>query len=317
MQPHHKLVTNTLTHKTLTKKKYLSNNKNKSSSLLSQHCNTYISVLPCEPFNRHVVLCAVLQPWTPCLPIRGGKLKTSKNYSTSNPQLSFGCASSASTAASHNAKANNTTSSNSLNSSFIWREASPNNFNLYSTSVSSLNASNLSPYRYSIGTAAASSTRSPAEQWRAVSEEKSTSPSKKSNKYKVSSHYEQLPLLPNRKHKPIKILKSSQENVYLKTVGKRLSNDTDDSGDDRLPYGLYDRRVNRSFETPSRDMMIYSTNNSDVHLRRSTPHLVSDAAIYQEQKNSESGSQATNRHSATWCCGNFMLKQWKKMNNYD
>lgn len=264
---------------------------------------------------------AVLQPWTPCLPIRGGKLKTSKNYSTSNPQLSFGCTSSTSTAAaySYNTKANNTTSSNSLNSSFIWREVSPNNFNLYSTSASSLNATNLSPYRYSIGTAAASSTRSPADRWRAVSEEKSTSPSKKSNKYKVSSHYEQLPLLPNRKHKPIKILKSSQENVYLRAVGKRLSNDTDDNGDDRLPYGLYDRRVNRSFETPSREMTIDARDpaNGAVHLRRSTPHLVSDAAIYQEQKSSESGSQATNRHSATWCCGNFMLKQWKKMNNYD
>lgn len=242
-------------------------------------------------------------------------MKTSKNYSTSNPQLSFGCAPSASSTAAHNA-----TSSNSLNSSFIWREASPNSFNLYSTSVSSLNASNnISPYRYSIGTAAASSTRSPIDHWRAVSEEKSTSPSKKSNKYKVSSHYENAPLLPSRKHKPIKILKSSQENVYLKTIGKRLSNDTDDNGEDRMPYGLYDRRVNRSFETPSRDMLMDAREsaNGAVHLRRSTPHLVSDAAIYQEQKHSEAGSQATNRHSATWCCGNFMLKQWKKMNNYD
>lgn len=285
---------------------------------------TILSVLPLRSVDwlTHM-LCtyAVLQPWTPCLPIRGGKLKTSKNYSTSNPQLSFGCTPIASAAVAHNTKANNTTSSNSLNSSFIWREASPNNFNLYSTSVSSLNATNLSPYRYSIGTAAASgaSGRSPADHYRAVSEEKSTSPHKKSNKYKVSSHHDNLPLLPNRKHKPIKILKSSQENVYLKTVGKRLSNDTDDSGDDRMPYALYDRRVNRSFETPSRDMMMDARDsaNGAVHLRRSTPHLVSDAAIYQEQKNSDAGSQATNRHSATWCCGNFMLKQWKKMNNYD
>lgn len=272
----------------------------------------------------------MLQPWTPCLPIRGGKLKTSKNHSSSNPQLSFGCGSNALAPGGHNSRANNTstTSSNSLNSSFIWREASPNNFNLYSTSVSSLNTPNVSPYRYSLGTAAASasasaasnSTRSRIDQWRAVSEEKSMSPSKKSNKYKVSSHYEHVPLLQNRKNKPIKILKSSQENVYLKTIGKRLSNETDDSAEERMAYGLYDRRVNRSFETPSRDMLLEArdTITDSMHLRRSTPHLVSDAAIYQERKEStNSRATTTNRHSATWCCGNFMLKQWKKMNNYD
>lgn len=245
-----------------------------------------------------------MQPWTPCLPIRGGKIKTSKNYS-SNPQLSFGCTSSPIV----NPKIANNTSANSLNSSYIWREASPNNFNLYSSSVSSLNAAapssrNQSIYRYSLG---ANSRRSP--EWRAVSEEKG-SPSRKSNKSKVSSHYENvmMPLLSGRKHKPVKIFKSSLENVYLKNVGRRLSNEPDES-DDRMPYGLYDRRTNRSFETPSKDSINVGNN---IYLRRSTPHLASET-VYPEQEN----RNQNNRHSATWCCGSFMLKQWKKMNNYD
>lgn len=175
--------------------------------------------------------------------------------------------------------------------------------------MSSLNAAappgrNHSIYRYSIG---ANSRRSP--DFRAVSEEK-YSPSRKSNKSKVSSHYENvmMPLLSGRKHKPVKIFKSSLENVYLKNVGRRLSNETDES-DDRLPYGLYDRRTNRSFETPSKDVAGAGNN---VYLRRSTPHLASEA-IYPEQGN----RNQNNRHSATWCCGSFMLKQWKKMNNCD
>lgn len=261
---------------------------------------------------------AVLQPWTPCLPIRGGKLKTAKNYSTSNPQLSF--SSCTSNAYMHNNRTGNT-SCNSLNSSFIWREASPNNFNLYSTSVSSLNAAtgnvslptsvSNSPYRYSsIG----SNSRSP--EWRSVSEEKSIAHKKSlASKFKgASSHYENVymtPLLPHRKNKnPIKIVKSSQENVYMQNVGRRLSNETDLS-DDPMPYGLYDRRTNRSFEAPSRDM-IRAVDSNNVHLRRSTPHLLCDDICTDGEKHRKS-----KRHSATWCCGNFMLKQWKKVHQYD
>lgn len=207
------------------------------------------------------------------------------------------------------------TSNNSLNSSYIWREASPNNFNLYSTSVSSLNAApaitslpptaSNSPYRYSIG----SNSRSP--EWRSVSEEKTIN---KKNKFKASSQYENVymtPLLPHRKQKhPIKIVKTSQENIYMQNVGRRLSNDADLS-DDQMPYGLYDRRTNRSFETPSRVRINHSAEPNSSHLRRSTPHLLSDD-MYTEGKVPKS-----NRHSATWCCGNFMLKQWKKVHQYD
>lgn len=271
---------------------------------------------------------AALQPWTPCLPIRGGKLKTAKNYSTSNPQLSF--SSCTSNAYMHHNRTGNT-SCNSLNSSYIWREASPNNFNLYSTSVSSLNAAAMahsgnaslptsvsnSPYRYSIG----SNSRSP--EWRSVSEEKSmpatagaTHKKTFASKFKSPStqNYENVcyvtPLLPQRKNKnPIKIVKTSQENVHMQNVGRRLSNDADLS-DDQMPYGLYDRRTNRSFEAPSRDMIRRTTNGP---LRRSTPHLLSDD-IYADTEQSRNKSK---RHSATWCCGNFMLKQWKKVHQYD
>lgn len=177
-----------------------------------------------------------------------------------------------------------------------------------------------SPYRYSIG----SNSRSP--EWRSVSEEKSTPAvaavaQKKSfaSKFKPSSstsNYENVcyvtPLLPQRKNKnPIKIVKTSQENVHMQNVGRRLSNETDLS-DDHMPYGLYDRRTNRSFEAPSRDMIHRTIGTTNGPLRRSTPHLLSDD-IYADTEQ----SRKSKRHSATWCCGNFMLKQWKKVHQYD
>lgn len=119
------------------------------------------------------------------------------------------------------------------------------------------------------------------------------------------------PLLPSRKHKhPIKIVKNSHENIYLQNVGKRLSNDNL-LADDHMPYGLYDRRVNRSFETPSHDMLVRDNDTTATQLRRSTPHLLSDDMYTEENRNK------SNRHSATWCCGNFMMKQWKKVHQYD
>lgn len=192
---------------------------------------------------------------------------------------------------------------------------------MYSTSVSSLNAptgnvslptsASNSPYRYSIG----SNSRSP--EWRSASEEKTTNKKTLASKFKgsSSSHYENVyvtPLLPHRKNKPpIKIVKNSNENVYMQAVGRRLSNENH-LGDDPMPYGLYDRRINRSFETPSRDM-IQAIDPNNVHLRRSTPHLISDD-IYADGGDQ---SKKSKRHSATWCCGNFMMKQWKKVHQYD
>ncbi|XP_063699124.1 rho guanine nucleotide exchange factor 7 isoform X2 [Culicoides brevitarsis] len=79
---------------------------------------------------------AALQPFTPVLPIRGGKLKATKSFSSSNPQLPFNtCVPPPQNASIHSSK-------NSIfGSSVIWREASPNNFHIYSASISSLNTS--------------------------------------------------------------------------------------------------------------------------------------------------------------------------------
>ncbi|XP_035780766.1 uncharacterized protein LOC118460509 isoform X4 [Anopheles albimanus] len=87
---------------------------------------------------------AALLPWTPCLPIRGGKLKTSKHFSSSNPQLPFTCSSLSSylpTGGGGGIKNSRThTSTNSINSSHIWREANPNSFNLYAASIATLSS---------------------------------------------------------------------------------------------------------------------------------------------------------------------------------
>lgn len=243
----------------------------------------------------------MLQPWTPCLPIRGGKLHSSKDFSTSNPQLSFICTSNSLA----NNKVNNTSSTNSLNSSFIWREATPNNFNLYSTSVSSLNAVPTalpSNYRHSVDT-------NRFDEWSSVSEEKSLG--KKSSRHKAMPSYENacmIPLLPRRRNEQVRIVKSSQPSIYSSNIAKRCSSSNDASkGVDMTPYVLYDRRTNRSFEAPSRDTTAIATSG---HLRRSTPHLVND-------DDNDKNNAHSNRHSTTWCCGNFMMKQWKKINNYD
>lgn len=271
--------------------------------------------------DRHinVIWCAdhtALQPWTPCLPIRGGKLKTSKNQSNSNPHLStFVCPPQA-----FSPSKRSNASTNSLNTSFIWREASPNNFNLYSSSVSSLNAS---MYRYSLG----GHTGSP--EWRAMSEEKANN-RKTYAKYKTPSQYENMsmfssaavsagvPLLSGRRNKPpVKITKASS------IEGRRYSRSTsreryDGMGEisgyrnnDHMQHGLYDKRINRSFDTPPRQSLTHAPSA----LRRSTPHLVSEA-VYQEHSDEAAGTHA-HRNSATWCCGKFMSKQWKKLNNYD
>lgn len=193
--------------------------------------------------------------------------------------------------------------------------------------MSSLNAST---YRYSLG----GHTGSP--EWRAMSEEKAATNRKGYTKYssKTPSQYENVamaPLLPGRKNKPpVKITKTasiegrrrysrstSRERYDGQRTTSTIANDTS---------GLYDRRTNRSFETPPREPKhqdVFFLHQEAAHgtptLRRSTPHLVSDD-IYQHADNI-GGSGAENntigRSSATWCCGKFMSKQWKKLNNYD
>lgn len=265
-----------------------------------------------------------LQPWTPCLPIRGGKLKTSKYYSTSNPQLPFMCppGGSAAPVAALNCPSSKNNSSSSLNSSYIWREANPNNFNVYSTSVSSLNSS----YRHSLGQNAGGS---PPER-RSAAEDKTTMASpaitpKKQSLYhqlknKTISNYENVymtPLLPARKHKTVQPTITTTTRMWHNSpvIGTgRQRSDSPTPAAHSPPQqsggghyfgrvgGLYDRRVNRSFEAPPPPDMKMGP------LRRSTPHLA---------EGNELRADGTARHSATWCCGNFVLKQWRKMHNYD
>uniref|UniRef100_A0A182UN66 Guanine nucleotide exchange factor n=1 Tax=Anopheles merus TaxID=30066 RepID=A0A182UN66_ANOME len=101
--------------------------------VIEAYCAAYQST------SRHTMHSALL-PWTPCLPIRGGKLKTSKHFSSSNPQLPFTCSSLSSYLPSGGGIKNSRThtSTNSINSSHIWREASPNSFNLYAASIATL-----------------------------------------------------------------------------------------------------------------------------------------------------------------------------------
>lgn len=227
-----------------------------------------------------------------------------------------------------NSAAQNSTSS--LNSSYIWREASPNSFNMYSASVSSLNTA----YRYSLGAGSGSTTisaavkgasLSPAEH-RAVSEERSQR--KKFNstsvavaavaahqRFKTGSGYDNVfmtPLLP-RKNKQAKVFKTTYQTIQRSCSPPRKSSTAASvvvvSGGRNLiresstppPMGLYDRRLNRSFEAPQ-------GLKKASPLRRSTPHLAAEEIIQDND---------SHRQSATWCCGNFVMKQWRKMNNYD
>ncbi|XP_053663253.1 uncharacterized protein LOC128712384 [Anopheles marshallii] len=105
--------------------------------VIEAYCAAYQST------SRNTMHSALL-PWTPCLPIRGGKLKTSKHFSSSNPQLPFTCSSLSSYLPSGGGIKNSRThtSTNSINSSHIWREASPNSFNLYAASIATLNMPN-------------------------------------------------------------------------------------------------------------------------------------------------------------------------------
>ncbi|XP_033249723.1 rho guanine nucleotide exchange factor 7 isoform X3 [Drosophila miranda] len=281
---------------------------------------------------------SVLQPWTPCLPIRGGKLKTSKTFSTSNPQLPFIANATYLNQAQHQQQQQHQHhqqqqqqsrqhSAGSLNSSFIWREASPNNFNLYSSSVSS--SLNAAPgQRYSI-TGAGGGSPSIKDYQRALSEERATRKSLNRLKSGFGSGYDNVctsPLLP-RKNKPAPKLVAQQS--YQRSGGTTTIVKPNPDGTAAHP-GLYDRRLNRSFETSTSHRYAgygagYLMNCGGAlrtsTLQRSTPQLAgaerSDDSDVERGDHGcasllrngagpaslELNSDGTKRQSGSWCCG--------------
>ncbi|XP_034097728.1 uncharacterized protein LOC117563477 isoform X2 [Drosophila albomicans] len=302
---------------------------------------------------------SALQPWTPCLPIRGGKLKTSKTFSTSNPQLPF-VANATQFTHQHQQlqhqqqqqqqqhqqqqqqhQQSRQHSAGSLNSSFIWREASPNSFNLYSSSVgSSLNTS--PAQRYSLTGSGAGI----KDYQRALSEERATRKSLNRLKSGFGSGYDNVctsPLLP-RKNKPSPKLLPQQQQSYQR-VGNNSSGTATTTIVKPNPGahpGLYDRRLNRSFETSTSHRYAgfgagYLMNCGGAlrtsTLQRSTPQLAaggerSDGDSDVEQRdgchallrngsggggnrnnhhdnggNVELNPDGTKRQSGSWCCG--------------
>ncbi|XP_017082476.2 uncharacterized protein LOC108115498 isoform X1 [Drosophila eugracilis] len=294
--------------------------------------------------NARNTIHSALQPWTPCLPIRGGKLKTSKTFSTSNPQLPFIANVGNSPYLNQQQQQQQQQhlqqqhlqqqhhpqqqtgrqhSAGSLNSSFIWREASPNNFNLYSTSVSSsLNAT--PAQRYSLSGAGGGSP-SIKDYQRALSEERATRKSLNRLKSGFGSGYDNVctsPLLP-RKNKPAPKLMAQQ--TYQRSPGNTTTTTIVKPNPGGHP-GLYDRRLNRSFETSTSHRYAgygagYLLNCGGAlrtsTLQRSTPQLAGgersdDSDVERELLRSNGGGPSANlelnadgskRQSGSWCCG--------------
>ncbi|XP_055371101.1 uncharacterized protein LOC129605372 isoform X3 [Condylostylus longicornis] len=153
-------------------------------------------------------------------------------------------------------------------------------------------------------------------------------------RFKTGSGYDNIfmtPLLP-RKNKQSKGIKSSYQ-THQRTPPPPtppLSLSRKNSLENRLPPvastssigavpapglhpGLYDRRLNRSFEAPQGYLKTSS-------LRRSTPHLPGEdecmpTSIIGNNNHSHEHDRDS-RHSAIQCCGNFVMKQWRKINHH-
>ncbi|XP_043864852.1 uncharacterized protein LOC6577559 isoform X2 [Drosophila mojavensis] len=297
---------------------------------------------------------SALQPWTPCLPIRGGKLKTSKTFSTSNPQLPFVANAPHLTPQQQqqqqqhqqqhhqqqqqqqqqqqHLQQNRQHSAGSLNSSFIWREASPNSFNLYSSSVGS--SLNTPGQRYSLsGPGAVAGGPGIKDYQRALSEERATRKSLNRMKSGFGSGYDNVctsPLLP-RKNKPSPKLLAQQS--YQRGSGHTTI--VKPNPDGTVHPGLYDRRLNRSFETSTSHRYAgfgggYLMNCGGAlrtsTLQRSTPQLAAGGERSDESDGErgehgctallrnggatqaratqmELNADGTKRQSGSWCCG--------------
>ncbi|KAL7010452.1 hypothetical protein ACKWTF_016957, partial [Chironomus riparius] len=261
--------------------------------------------------SRNTIHSALLQPFAPCLPIRGGKLQSSKHFSSSNPQLPYICSSLASFINNHHHHQHlSNSSSPSINSSVVWREVCPNNFNLYTSSISSLNSS---PYklRYSTG----------KNEFRAASEER---PPKgfidqkfHGNLKKIPSSYDNnntnssanSPLISRKSSLQQNKIWGKSQSPTPQQMKQKQFNTIAVNSREKSPF-LYDRRLNKSFETANGLL----TENMNCHndkgmknslfRRSSTPQLHS---VYYD------GNNPRDSVASSWCCGNFVVKQWKKM----
>jgi hypothetical protein len=133
----------------------------------------------------------------------------------------------------------------------------------------------------------------------------------------MSSNYDNH--LSSGTNSPLIARKSTQNKCWGKSqfatpqqVKQKQFNTIAASSRETSPF-LYDRRLNKSFETANglleenvRCQNEKGTKNS-IFRRSSTPQLHS---IYYDGNQRDSVT-------SSWCCGNFVLKQWKKMNqNY-
>lgn len=225
------------------------------------------------------------------LPIHGGKLKSSKYFSSSNPQLPYIC----SHINNHQHHQHANSSSPSINSSVVWREVCPNNFNLYASSAS------------------------PFKSIRAASEERpSTCKVQTSNDNvtklcsgnmkKLPSNYDNY--VSSGNNSPILMTRKSQHKFWSKSptpsqqMKQKQFNTIAASNRESTPF-LYDRRLNKSFETANGLL----AENSITYIDNSGKNTFF--------RRSSTPTDVTSRDSvaSSWCCGNF-VKQWKKMNQH-
>jgi hypothetical protein len=253
-------------------------------------------------------------------------LQTSKYFSSSNPQLPYICTSLSST---NNANNNNNrhhhqhhasnSSTPSINSSVIWREACPNSFNhLYASSISSLSSS---PYksRYSMGRTdmrAASEERTIMMTKGKLQQNSSTDNNNPRLVKKISSNYDNNSTSANS---PLLARKSTGVKFWQ---GKVHSNSSSScrafntihasSSREKSPF-LYDRRLNKSFETANELM---DENDQKFHHEKGLKNSLFRRSSTPQLHNIHGADEGTSRDSvhSSWCCGNFVLKQWKKMN---
>lgn len=175
---------------------------------------------------------------------------------------------------------------------------------------------NNTSYRYSFGCGGITEWRSRNLDEKPTASSSNSSPSKFNNlKYKTSSNYDNLyqnstscmtPLLTRKKFgSPNKIWRSSSNQSSPSTNLKKKSSIIDKQQHHQSPPMLYDRRLNRSFEAPQ------GLSSKLNVTRRSTPHLASGDIDDSRFHTTTSRSSST----TSWCCGNFMSKQWRKVHN--